>query len=197
MGQQDFLVSLRLGVAREGQLATIGRGKLHVQHLDGGKLVEHSPRCQPASQWPQTGTQRDVQTVGDERDKDVRLDPMFQNPAGPPFEDPFVDHAAYLRALLDENVEEGVAHFRKKLAASVPGSAQVLVGLLARLGRHAEAIQISLDQLGGEAADDCPSAVQLCQMAGDYRQLRDVARKKGDFVGFAAGIIHGLPALMK
>jgi hypothetical protein len=126
-----------------------------------------------------------------------RLDPMFQNPAGPPFEDPFVDHAAYLRALLDENVEEGVAHFRKKLAASVPGSAQVLVGLLARLGRHAEAIQISLDQLGGEAADDCPSAVQLCQMAGDYRQLRDVARKKGDFVGFAAGIIHGLPALMK
>ena len=123
------------------------------------------------------------------------LDPMFQNPAAPPFEDPFVDHAAYLRALLGENVEEAVAHFRKKVAASVPGSAQVLVGLLARMGRHAEALQISLEQLGGEADGDCPSAVQLCQMAGDYRQLREVARKKGDFVGFAAGIIHGSPVM--
>jgi hypothetical protein len=32
-------------------------------------------------------------------------------------------------------------------------------------------------------------------MAGDYQQLREVARKKGDFVGFAAGIIHGLPVM--
>jgi len=124
-----------------------------------------------------------------------RLDPMFQNPAAPPFEDPFVDHAAYLRALLGENVEEAVVHFRNKVAASVPGSAQVLVGLLARMGRHAEALQISLEHLGGEADSDCPSAVQLCQMAGDYRQLREVARKKGDFVGFAAGIIHGSPVM--
>jgi len=115
---------------------------------------------------------------------------MYQNPGQPPFEDPFVDHAAYLRALLGERVEESVAHFQNKLAESVPGAAQVLAGLLARLGRHAEAIQISLDQLDGEADDDCPSAVQLCQMAGDYRQLREVARKKGDFVGFAAGMIH-------
>jgi hypothetical protein len=119
-----------------------------------------------------------------------RLDPIYQNPAPPPFEDPFVDHAMYLRALLGENVEESVAHFRKKLSASVPGAAQVLVGLLARLGRYAEAIQVSLEHLGGEADDDCPSAVQLCQMAGDYQQLREVARKKGDFVGFAAGMIH-------
>jgi hypothetical protein len=124
-----------------------------------------------------------------------RLDPMFQNPAEPPFEDPFIDHAAYLRALLGENVEEAVGHFRNKVAASVPGSAALLVGLLARLGHHAEAIQISLDQLSGEADDDCPSAVQLCQMAGDYQQLREVARKKGDFVGFAAGVIHGLPVM--
>src|SRR6267378_3494003 len=90
------------------------------------------------------------------------LDPIYQNPAAPPFEDPFVDHAAYLGALLGENVEEAVAHFRKKVGASVPGSAQVLVGLLARLGRYTEAVQISLEQLGGEADDDCPSAVQLC-----------------------------------
>ena len=126
-----------------------------------------------------------------------RLDPMYQNPAEPPFEDPFVDHAAYLGALLGENVEEAIAHFRKKVGASVPGSAQVLVGLLARLGRYKEAVQISLEQLGGEADDDCPSAVQLCQMAGDYQQLRDVARKNGDFLGFAAGILHGLPAELR
>ena len=126
-----------------------------------------------------------------------RLDPIYQNPAPPPFEDPFIDHAAYLRALLGENVEEAVAHFRKKVAASVPGSAQVLVGLLARLGRYKEAVQISLEHLGGEADDDCPSAVQLCQLAGDYQQLREVARKKGDFLGFAAGILHGLPAELR
>ena len=56
-------------------------------------------------------------------------------------------------------------------------------------------VGISLEQLGGEADDECPSAVQLCEMAGDYRQLREVARKKGDFVGFAAGILHGSPVL--
>jgi hypothetical protein len=59
-----------------------------------------------------------------------------------------------------------------------------------RLDRYDEAIQISLEHLGGEAGNRCPSAVQLCQMAGDYRRLRDVARKEGDLLGFSAGVIQ-------
>jgi len=110
--------------------------------------------------------------------------------AEPPFDDPYIDHAEYLRALLGENVDQAVAHFRKKVTGSVPGSAEVLVGLLARLGRYDDAIQTSLEHLGGEAGDGCPSAIQLCQRAGDYQRLREVARKERDLLGFAAGLMH-------
>jgi hypothetical protein len=121
-----------------------------------------------------------------------RLDPIYQSEGEAPFEEPFIDHAEYLRAVLGENVDGAVAHFQKKVAASVPGAPEVLVALLARLGRYEEAIRISVEYLDGEAVGLCPSATELCEKAGDYRQLQDLARKNGDVVGFAAGMIREL-----
>ncbi len=120
-----------------------------------------------------------------------RLAPMFHFPGNPPFEDLYLDHAQYLRALLGEEAEAGIAHFRKKVTASVRGAADVLVGLLSRLGRYGEAIQISVEHLRGAAGNGCPSAIQLCQMAGDYKQLRHLAREQGDLLAFTAGILAG------
>jgi len=37
----------RLGVTAEDQDPAIGGGKLYVEHLDGGKLIEHRTRSQP------------------------------------------------------------------------------------------------------------------------------------------------------
>ena len=48
-------------------------GNLHVDHLDRRHLVEHRPRCQARRQRSQPLFQRDLQAVGEEGNKDVRL----------------------------------------------------------------------------------------------------------------------------
>jgi hypothetical protein len=118
------------------------------------------------------------------------LDPVHHLASQPPFADTYVDFGAYLSALLGQNVDTSVAHFRKKLDDSVPGSAEILVGLLTRLGRYTEALDISVECLGGEAGSTCPSAIQLCQMASDYRRLSKLARQEGDLLAFAAGLLQ-------
>ncbi len=126
------------------------------------------------------------------------LAPMFHFRGDPPFEDTYVDHAVYLRALLGEEVDNAIAHFRKKVTDTAAASgdttpAEVLIELLIRLGRHAQAIQTSLEFFPNSSAAplSCASAIQLCQMAGDYRQLRKLARERGDLLAFSAAVIQG------
>ena len=121
------------------------------------------------------------------------LSAMFAFRGDPPFEDGFLDHGIYLRALLGENVEEAIAHFRSKIAMSSPDvagtvPAQTLVLLLARLERYPEAIDASLEYLAATDQNQllCPSIFQLCQMAGDYGRLQSLARERGDLLHFAA-----------
>ncbi len=114
----------------------------------------------------------------------LRLAPMFHFPGNPPFESLYQDHAQYLRALLGIDVEAAVAHFRRKLDASVPGAAEVLISMLSRLGRPQEALDVSVEHLQGR------SAIELCQTAGDYRRLCGIAREQGDPLAFAAGLMQ-------
>jgi hypothetical protein len=108
-----------------------------------------------------------------------RLAPIFQYRGTPPFEDPYVDYAAYFRALMGEQVEAAIAHFRDKAAKADPDQAgtlpaQVLVGLLARLGRYREAADAAHQYLSDADPAElvCPSPIQLCQLAGDPTRLR-------------------------
>jgi hypothetical protein len=122
------------------------------------------------------------------------LSPQFKYRADPPFDDVYVDHAAYLGALSGENVEAGIEHFRAKVLAPDPNStapAQVLVALLTRLKRYREAIQISLDHLSQTAGEQlvCPTVPQLCQLAGDYTRLKQLARERGDLLSFTAASV--------
>jgi hypothetical protein len=126
------------------------------------------------------------------------LAPMFHFRSEPPFEDTYADHAVYLRALLGEEVDHAIAHFRKKVTETVAAprdttAAEVLIELLVRLGRYAEAIQASLEFFPKSSATppSCASAIQLCQMAGDYRQLRELAVERGDLLAFTAAVIQG------
>ncbi len=126
------------------------------------------------------------------------LAPMFHFRGDPPFEDTYGDHAVYLRALLGEEVDKAIAHFRNKAAetAAVPrdnAPAEVLIELLVRLGRYGEAIEASLEFFAnsGETPPSCASAMQLCQMEGDYRQLRKLARDRGDLLAYTAAVIQG------
>ena len=126
-----------------------------------------------------------------------KLAPMFSFKVDPPFDNVYVDHAIYLRALLGEGVEEAIAHFRRKIAESDPekagtAPAQVLVTLLVRLDRFQEAIRVSLEHLDGLPAAQlgCPTMMQLCQMAKDWSQLKRLARERGDVLSFAAGAVR-------
>ena len=130
------------------------------------------------------------------------LAPMFHFRGDPPFEDTYADHAVYLRAMLGEEVDGAIGHFKKKMAGTISVSsavsgdttpAEVLIELLVRLGRYAEAIEASLEFFpnSSRAPMSCPSAIQLCQMAGDYRRLRELALERGDLLAFAAAVIQG------
>jgi hypothetical protein len=123
----------------------------------------------------------------------ARLAPMFQERSDPPFENFYADHRAYLRALRGEDVDGAVAHFRTKVEGYDPNEtgsapAQMLVGLLVRLDRYKEAIDISLRYLADVSPSDlaCPSAVQLCFLAGDFDRLKTLARERGDLLSYVA-----------
>jgi hypothetical protein len=132
----------------------------------------------------------------------ARLSAQFKMRGEPPFEDIYADHAIYLRALLGEDLEGAIEHFKAKIVAQgvaqcdpTPAirSAQVLVSLLVRRERYPEAMQISLQHLSGVAPDQLagPTLFQLCQLAGDTERLKVLARERGDLLSFAAGAIQG------
>ena len=76
-----------------------------------------------------------------------------------------------------------------------PTPAQVLVGLLVRLGRLDEAIDVAAEHLAGlpDSALVCPSVAQLCQRAGQPERLARIARDQGDLVHYAAAILLSGP----
>ncbi len=160
--------------------------------FDGGQLyIENSHLLSILQTSPDLPDAETIRLVLELAEYAQHLAPIHHVDGPLPFDDPFVDHAEYLRVLLGERVEEGLAHFRRKLMDSNPATAEVLVALLAHAGRFDEAISVSVDHLEGKAGDRCPSAAQLCQMAGDYDRLREVARQEGDLISFAASIIKG------
>jgi hypothetical protein len=126
-------------------------------------------------------------------DYGAHLSSQFQYRTDPPFEDFYNDHAVFLKALLGCDVDAAVAHFRKKVIAGAPGTgpAQILVLLLTRLKRYREAIEVSVEFLGDQNPNQlaCPAIFQLCQLAGDYDSLREVARRRGDMLNFTAAAI--------
>jgi hypothetical protein len=125
-----------------------------------------------------------------------RLSGRFVNPGDPPFEDLYRAIGIYLAILAGDNVEEGLDYFRRQAEQADPETvgtypAQVLVNLLLRLERPAEALAVARKYLA--SADNrqmsCPSIVELCRKVGDYRTLAEVAREQGDPVHFLAGLL--------
>lgn len=125
-----------------------------------------------------------------------RLERRFQIQGDHPFEDQYHDYGIYLATLAGQDVERGVAHFREKaetadkdIAGTFP--AEVLVNLLLRLDRPAEALAVAQKHLTGTNNQQlkCPGIGELCQRAKAYETLADLARQQGDAVHFVAGLI--------
>ena len=124
------------------------------------------------------------------------LSPNFAFHAQPPFEDGYDDYGHYIKAARRQDEEEHVRHFQEKAARADPetvGSApaQLLVSLLARLGRFQEALDVFLRYLGDEDPVylQCPNALQLCDAAKDYERMRGLARDRGDVLSYAVAAL--------
>ena len=153
-----------------------------------GSIVQYSV------EWRDTATLRLVIELCD---YGKRLSEMFQYAGQPPFDNVFEDHEIYLRAVLGENVEAAVEHFRGKVDASDPyevgtAPAQTLVKLFARLERFDDAVDVYQRRLkdSDPAYLNCPNPQQLCDMAGNYERLRRLAREDGDLLGFTAAAVQ-------
>jgi hypothetical protein len=77
-----------------------------------------------------------------------RLSGRFVSPGDPPFEDQYRAIGIYLAILAGDNVEEGLDYFRQQAEQADPETvgtypAQVLVNLLLRLDRPAEALAVA------------------------------------------------------
>jgi hypothetical protein len=125
-----------------------------------------------------------------------RLSPRFQYQGDPPFDNQYQDYGVYLSVLAGDDVEEGIAHFRRKAENADPETvgtypAEVLVNLLVRLNRLEEALAVARRFLAN--TDDrqitCPGIPELCQRLKDYRAMAEVARERGDAVNYVAGLI--------
>ena len=134
----------------------------------------------------------------------VRLSPKHSYEGDPPFEKVSDDHAVYFRVVLGIDVDAGIEHFRSKLSEEHPTSpeseistddltiAQVLIALLARLGRPGEALKLASQYLGGvpDSSLFCPGIAQLAEEAGEADLLAQVARRNGDLVQYAMAILR-------
>jgi hypothetical protein len=124
-----------------------------------------------------------------------RLSTSFRVMGHPPFQDIYIDYDLYAAALLGDDVEAVIAHFRRKVEEDEPGetlSAQALVQLLVRLGRLEEALEVSQERLAHKPPSElgCPSTMQLCRMAGNYGKLMSFAKERGDILSYAAGALE-------
>jgi hypothetical protein len=126
-----------------------------------------------------------------------RLSPHLRVECQPPFEDAYIDFDHYALALLGIGVETHLEHFRAKVAQADPeraGSlpAQALVRLLARLARYEEALEVALAHFphARPAELDCPAVTELCQLAGRFDRLKELARERGDWLSYAAASLE-------
>jgi hypothetical protein len=124
-----------------------------------------------------------------------KLSPTLQYPGHAPFDDTYIDVDRYLGVLLGNDVEAGLAHFRAKITADPDGpdalSAAVLVKLLVRLNRSADALEIATEFLAleDERALPCPGPFELATKLGDFESFAAAAQKRHDPVHFLAGLI--------
>jgi hypothetical protein len=125
-----------------------------------------------------------------------RLSGRFLGRNDPPFEDFYKAYGAYLAVLAGDKVEQGLDYFRDQAEKADPQEigtypAEVLVNLLLRVDRPAEALAVARKHLAG--ADDrqltCPGVSDLCRKVGDYHTLAELARERGDPVHFLAGLL--------
>jgi hypothetical protein len=169
----------------EGRPYLFGEDAYHVDLSHLSSVVQMSGDLEPGEDLERA---RELCAYGQ------RLAPSFRHPGEPPFEDTYKDYAVYLDLLADRNREEGLGYFHRKaeenpVEEAGTGPAEVLVQLLLRLNRPAEALAAARKHLAAVDAQRLGYLADLCRQAGDYSTLAEVAREQNNPVQFLAGLL--------
>jgi hypothetical protein len=126
-----------------------------------------------------------------------RLSQQFQYQGDEPFAEIYPSNALYFQSLLGENVDEAIQYFKTKADMLDPqyhgGAAiETYVDLLARLGRHQEALAAAVQHgLGSiQPLGNALPLVALAQKSGDFQTVLEHCRQKDDVLGFAAALVQ-------
>lgn len=124
-----------------------------------------------------------------------KLDPQFRYPADAPFDDYYAAHLAYFQAVAGIDREDALGYFRNRLSTEKDARdkqviAYVLVDLLIRCERFAEAAEIAAEHLAELEEPGGFSFSALCGKAGRLDLLQSVAERSGDPVRFTAAVIE-------
>jgi hypothetical protein len=157
-------------------------------YVDTSHLISLLPYCLEVSDAETLGLFHELCEYG------KKLGSNFQAKGQPPFENLYVDYGHYVQAARGLDIEAGIAHFRRIADECDPeyvgnGPIQFLIKLLVRFDRLDEALEVSLSKLGGEGADDCPSAMQICRLAENFTRLQELAKTRGDVLSYAGAAI--------
>ncbi len=140
----------------------------------------------------------DLRLALDLTDYGRRLSQQFQYQGDEPFANLYPAHALYFQALLGENVEEAIAHFKMKAEMLDPqhhgyGPIEVYVDLLSRLGRDEEALAAAVKfGLGSiQPLGNALPLVELARRAKGYAGVLAHCREKEDLLGFVAALVQG------
>jgi len=130
-----------------------------------------------------------------------RLPADLVYPGEPPFEHVGEASRLFYGSHLGIDIDHAIRFFRSAAATAEPEAGSlphdVLMLLLARLGRPAEALHVAIsrprDDRGMpsplQAAAALPSLVDLAAAAGEWELLRRACRDRGDEITFAATLV--------
>jgi hypothetical protein len=126
-----------------------------------------------------------------------RLNPQLQYRAEEPFVELYPTHGLFFSAILGEQVEQAVEYFAARardvdVAAQGTTAIETYVVLLARIGRHAQALDEAAELVppGGSLSPYAPNLLELARQAGAIGRYLEICRQRGDRLGFTAGLIE-------
>lgn len=139
----------------------------------------------------------DVRLALDLTEYGRRLGQQFQYQGDEPFSEIYPNSALYFQALLGENVEAALAHFKTKAEMLDPqhhgyASIETYIDLLSRLSRHDEALAAAL-HFGLPSIQPLGNAQPLLALATHSRNFAGLlshCRDKDDLLGFTAALVQ-------
>ncbi len=125
------------------------------------------------------------------------LHPQFQYAGEEPFLDLYPSSAAFFRALLGQQVDQGIRYFTQKADSVDQGqfgtiAIEVLIDLLSRCGRKEEAMRAYEKRMpaGSRLLGIAPTMLELSIGLGEYQSMQEICRKREDLLGYAAALLY-------